>query len=281
MLLKLLKSLQIKNQKLFYKNAELTKCVKLLSDELENEINITDLIDKIRESIDLDTTLPIVVNEINEFNKSDKCIIYLLDQLDPKTNSSKEFRIQENIKSVPENLELNSLFDGNHKSIAGNDNSILIENIYFDALNDLQKQYFVSNNIKSLMITPIIYEDALLGLVVIHQNDLDSDWNDSHSESLRKFSNQAATSIKHAILYAKLMQETESKSNVIKNMSVEYKNHMTSLIGFSELLLSQKQDELSAKQKQYLTNIVKSISLLNKAINDLTEDPKQIQLDID
>ena len=147
MLLKLLKSLQIKNQKLFYKNAELTKCVKLLSDELENEINITDLIDKIRESIDLDTTLPIVVNEINEFNKSDKCIIYLLDQLDPKTNSSKEFRIQENIKSVPENLELNSLFDGNHKSIAGNDNSILIENIYFDALNDLQKQYFVSNNI--------------------------------------------------------------------------------------------------------------------------------------
>ena len=116
---------------------------------------------------------------------------------------------------------------------------------------------------------------------MIHQNDLDSDWNDSHSESLRKFSNQAATSIKHAILYAKLMQETESKSNVIKNMSVEYKNHMTSLIGFSELLLSQKQDELSAKQKQYLTNIVKSISLLNKAINDLTEDPKQIQLDID
>lgn len=277
MLSKILKSLQINNQKLFYKNAELAKCVKLLSDELENEINITDLIDKIRKSSDLDSTLSIVVNEITDFKKSDKCIICLIDQTNAKNVKYKEFRVPENIKFEPENLELNCLFEQHYKNIVKADNAVLLENIDLNLLNDLQKQYFISNNIKSLMITPIIHVKELLGLILIHRNDLECDWQDSHSELLKKFSNQAASSIKHVILYAKLVKETEIKSEIIKNMSVEYKNHITSLKGFSELLLKQPQNKLSEKQKQYLANIVENAYILNNIINDMTKKPEQEQ----
>ena len=267
MLSKILKSLQLENNELFYQNTELLKCISLLSSELENEIYITDLINKISNSLDLDKTLSFVVNEIADLTKSGKCIIYLIDQTDKKTRSYKEFRIPENIKSVSENLELNCLFEKHYKSITKAENSILLENIDLNLLNDLQKQYFVSHNIKSIIITPIMNEDELFGLILVHQNNLLCDL---PSDSLKKFSNQAASSIKHVILYARLIQETEDKSRIIKNIPVELKNHITSLNGFSELLLSQQQDKLSEKQKHYLTNIVESVNLLNKSINDMT-----------
>lgn len=264
MLLKMLKAMQLENRKLICKNAELAECLRLLSNELENEISITDLIDKIRESSDLDATLSIIVNEITDITKSYKCIIYLLDT---KTQSFKEFRIQEDIGSVPENLELNSLFNVNYKSITAEDDTFLIENIDFDSLNNLQKQYFFRNKIKSLMITPIMSDDEILGLIFVHRNDLMCDWNDSHSESLRKFSKQAASSIKKTIIYDRLAQEAKIKKSISKD---ECKNHITSLIGFSELLLNRHRESLSEeKQKQYLTNIVESTDLLNKVLNDM------------
>lgn len=264
MLLKMLKALQLENRKLICKNAELVECLRLLSNELENEISITDLIDKIRESSDLDATLSIIVNEITDITKSFKCIIYLLDT---KTQSFKEFRIQEDVGSVPENLELNCLFNVNYKSIAAEDDTFLIENIDFDSLNNLQKQYFFRNKIKSLMTTPIMSDNELLGLIFVHQNNLLCDWNDSHSESLRKFNKQAASSIKNTIIYARLAQEAKFKNSISKD---ECKNHITSLIGFSELLLNRHQESLSEeKQKQYLTNIAESTDLLNKALNDM------------
>jgi len=267
MISKILKSLQLENNELFYKNAELIKCVSLLSNELENEIYITDLIDKIRESIDLEATLSFVVNEITDLTKSGKCIIYLIDQENKKTLSCKEFRIPENITSISENLELNCLFERHYKNLEKAENSILLENIDLNLLNNLQKKYFVSHNIKSIVITPIMNEEEFFGLILVHQNDLLCD---TPSDSLKKFSNQAASSIKNVILYSRLIQETEDKSKIIKNIPVELKNHITSLSGFSQILLSQQQDMLSEKQKQYLANIVESIDLLNKTINDLT-----------
>jgi len=263
------KSLILEYQELISKNVELTEYITLLSNNLQKEISIRDLIDKIRESLDLDETLAIVINEIAGLTKTDRCIIYLVDKKDAKAHLYKEFRIRENIKSAPDDLELTFLFNDHYKSRVTDYNSVLIENIDFDSLNDAQKQYFDFYNIKSLIITPITYKEELLGLILMHQNDLLCDWDNSHSESLRKISNQAAISIKHAILYARLMQETKLNSKNIKNMPVEFKNHITSVIGFSELLLQQQQNKLTDKQKQYLNNILESAHLLNKSINDI------------
>lgn len=267
------RALILEYQELISKNTELTEYITLLSNNLQKEISIRDLIDKIGESLDLDETLAIVINGIAELTKADRCIIYLADQKDAKAHLSKEFRIRENIKSDPENLELNFFFDNYYERIATGDVSVLIENIDSDSLNDAQKQYFDSYNIKSLIITPITYKEEFLGLILVHQSDLLCDWHNNHSESLRKFSHQAAISIKNAILYARLVNETKRNSKNIKNIPVEFKNHITTLIGFSELLLQQQQNKLTDKQKQYLANIAESANLLDKAINDMLGKP--------
>jgi len=263
----------LEKQALISKNAELTECIKLLSDELETEINISDLIANIGESLDLDETLTIIVNQIAELTKTERCIIYLTESKDEKTHLYKEFRIRENIKSIPENLKLNCLINNYYKSFKTDDIPVLIENIDYGSLNNAQKSYFNSYNIKSLIITPITYKEELLGLIVIHQCDSLCDWKDTHSESLKKISNQAAVSIKHSILFARLKQELQLKNKIIKSTPIKFKTHITSLIGFSELLLKQQQNKLTDKQKQYLTNIATSANLLNKSIDDMLGIP--------
>ena len=278
--IKMEKLLFLKNQELISENTDLAEYITFLSAELETEIIIRDLIDKIGESINLDETLAIIVKEIAELTNSDRCIIYLAKKKNTKDYSYKEFKIQENKKLLPENLELYTLFEDFYRNVQTSDdaiatdgNAIIIKNIDFSELNYKQKQYLNYYKVKSLIITPITHKDELLGLILVHQRDWQCDWNDTHSESLKKISNQAALSIKHSILYARLAQETELKSKIINNMPVEFKNHINSLMGFSEMLLKHQQNKLSDKQKQYLTNIIMSADLLNKAINDMISSP--------
>ncbi|MFA7659208.1 MAG: GAF domain-containing protein [Candidatus Gastranaerophilaceae bacterium] len=262
------KLLILENQELTCKITELADYITRLTDSIQKESDIRDLIGTIGESLDLDETLANVIEKIAALTKADRCIIYLTDPKEVKTYLYKEFRIQEKVKSARKDLELTFLFDDYLKSIRKS-GSVLIENIDSSSLNKVQRQYFDYYNIKSIIMTPITYNEELLGLILVHQSDLLCDWNSSHSEALIKISNQAAISIKNAILYARLTKETELKNNVLNNIPIELKNHINSLIGFSELLLQQQQDKLMDRQKQYLANIVASARLLNKAINDI------------
>lgn len=257
----------LENEELISKNAKLAKYITNLTDNIIKERNIRDLIDKIEESLNLDETLIVIINEIANLTNMDRCIIYLTDPKEIKTYLYKEFRIQEGVKSVTSDLELTFLFDNHYKSIAMDNNAVLIENIDSDLLNDAQKRYLNFYNIKSLIITPITYNEELLGLILVHQNNLLCDWQDSHSELLRKISNKAALSIKHAILHTRLMQEIENRNKIIKNMPISCKNHINSIRGFSEMLL-QQQNILTDNQRKYLTYIITSADLLNKALND-------------
>jgi K+-sensing histidine kinase KdpD len=65
-----------------------------------------------------------------------------------------------------------------------------------------------------------------------------------------------------------IKRELEQKNKFLKNIPVGFKNHITSLIGFSSLL-KQKENKLTDKQEQYLNNIVKTADLLDKEINEM------------
>jgi signal transduction histidine kinase len=62
-----------------------------------------------------------------------------------------------------------------------------------------------------------------------------------------------------------LKQELELKNRILKNIPIQFKNNINSIIGFSELLLNLQEDD--DKQKQYLSNIIESAHLLNKEID--------------
>jgi len=68
---------------------------------------------------------------------------------------------------------------------------------------------------------------------------------------------------------ALLKQELERKNKVLKNIPRKLKTYLTSIIGFSDLLLEEDHNTLTDKQKYYLNNITISAGLINKSIKDI------------
>jgi signal transduction histidine kinase len=67
-----------------------------------------------------------------------------------------------------------------------------------------------------------------------------------------------------------LLKKIKDKNKVLKNISIKLKNNLSSISGFTQIILSDKHSEFTAKQKQYLINILTSADLLNNAINDIS-----------
>lgn len=68
-----------------------------------------------------------------------------------------------------------------------------------------------------------------------------------------------------------LKQELEYKDKILKNIPNEFKAYITSIIGFSGLLLEAEYNTLTAKQKYYLNNIIISAGLINKSLKDIQD----------
>ena len=68
---------------------------------------------------------------------------------------------------------------------------------------------------------------------------------------------------------AKLKQELEHKNEFLKNISIEARNHITCIKGFTELLIHDKQSKLTDKQNRYLANMISSVDRLYNLIIDI------------
>lgn len=79
-----------------------------------------------------------------------------------------------------------------------------------------------------------------------------------------------------ALLHSKLMAEeaNRTKSEFLANMSHELRTPLNSIIGFSEILLLNKNGELNDKQIRYTKNIVTSGKHLLELINDILDISK-------
>ncbi|MBP2029850.1 signal transduction histidine kinase [Methanohalophilus levihalophilus] len=81
---------------------------------------------------------------------------------------------------------------------------------------------------------------------------------------------------RESLFEAKLAAEkaNHSKSAFLANMSHELRTPLNSIIGFSQLLESEKGDDFTAKQQGYIQNIVKSSNHLLSVINDILDVTK-------
>jgi diguanylate cyclase (GGDEF)-like protein len=97
-------------------------------------------------------------------------------------------------------------------------------------------------------------------------------------ELLASIGNQLSIAIENATLYAnakamveQLKEADRFKSEFFSNMSHELRAPLTSIIGYSELLLDRTGGELNTKQSEYIGNIQSSGTLLLEIINNLLD----------
>lgn len=256
-----------------YNDNELNEYINKIFEQQEKERIVRWIVNSIRESLDLDEVLEKIVEEIGRLLKVDRCLIALYDKDAGKFYFQNEYRINENIPGVLNNV--NSLMlelpQNWHEHLLKSNKPIVISSSEEEILDENQKNYLEINDIKSLIIIPVEHKNEILGAIMVHQVHYKREWENTHIEILKDTGGQIAIALGQAILYTKVQEATKMKSEFLASMSHEFRTPLNAIIGFSEMLLSEDYGKLSEKQKKFMNNVALSGKHLLRLVNDILD----------
>ncbi len=177
-------------------------------------------------------------------------------------------------------LQARRSYDGNFL-VEVADSNILAQNIMGKVLDSGKPQVTgnvfsepdyvaASYNTLSQITLPIIHQQKLIGVIAIESDTLDA-FSDDELETAVRMTNHAAVAIANAILYEQVLEANLAKSEFVSMVSHELKTPMTSMRGYTDLLLSGMTGDLSDQQKGFLETISANIRRMSQQIQDLTD----------
>ncbi|GEM_PF-845900 len=129
----------------------------------------------------------------------------------------------------------------------------------------------------SLVAIPMRSKDRIVGTLT-GASRVPRSFTPQDLELLTSIGNQLSIAIENATLYTQtkavveqLKEADRFKSEFLSNISHELRAPLTSIIGYSELLLDQVTGELSSRQGEYIANIQNSGTHLLEIINNLLD----------
>ncbi len=90
--------------------------------------------------------------------------------------------------------------------------------------NYIQDEYFIKNNIKSVITIPILYQSKLSGILYLENNLSTNVFDHKKIDILTILCTQAAISIENAILYNSLEQKVKERTKEISNKNILLQN---------------------------------------------------------
>jgi len=257
----------------FYNDTELNEYINKIFEQQEKERIVRWLVNSIRESLDLDKVLEKIVEEIGRLLKVDRCLMALYDKDASKFYFQNEYRINEKIPGVlnDTNTLMLELPQNWHEHLLKSNKPVIINSFEEKILDENQKKYLEINNIKSLIIIPVMHKNEILGAIMVHQVHYEREWENTHIEILKDTGSQIAIAVGQAILYTKVQETTKLKSEFLASMSHEFRTPLNAIIGFSDMLLSEDFGTLNEKQKKFMNNVALSGKHLLRLVNDILD----------
>ena len=135
----------------------------------------------------------------------------------------------------------------------------------------LEPEYVTANSkTKSQMTLPLMNKQTLLGVIAIESYEPDA-YSLLDVDTAVRVTNHAAVAIANAVLYEQINQANLAKSEFVSMVSHELKTPMTSMRGYTDLLLSGMTGEINEQQKNFLETIAANIQRMSQQIQDLTD----------
>lgn len=122
----------------------------------------------------------------------------------------------------------------------------------------------------SQLTIPILYKSNMIGAIAIESKQFDA-FDPVMAETVVRMTTHASAAIYNAVLYEQVNQANQAKSEFVSMVSHELKTPMTSIGGFTQMLLSGVVGELNAQQKNFLDTIAANLRRMDRQIQDLTD----------
>ncbi|HSA07674.1 MAG TPA: ATP-binding protein [Candidatus Gastranaerophilales bacterium] len=248
---------------------ELTTYINKIFEQQEKERIVRWLVNSIRDSLDIDKVLETIVEKIGRLLNVDRCLIALFEKEKQEFYFRSKYLKNSGIQSIVNDEKFVCELPSKWKNLLiKNFNAIIINDYNENNLQSKEIDYLKENNIKSLIIIPVVHKEEIFGIIMVHQVEYSRKWEDAHFEILKDTESQIAVAINQAILYSKIQEATKLKSEFLASMSHELRTPLNAIIGFSEMLISQDYGALNEKQRKFLTNISVSGEHLLRLVND-------------
>ncbi len=161
-----------------------------------------------------------------------------------------------------------------------------VSDIYQAGFSSCYLEFLEQLNARAYVIAPIFCGNTLWGLLGVYQNGGPRDWKEAEVKIVTQISNQLGVAVQQAELFAQTQQQAEelhrtaeaakaanrAKSEFLANMSHELRTPLNAILGFTQLM--QRDSSLASLHQGYIDIINKSGSHLLALINDVLEMSK-------
>ncbi|NHZ72061.1 MAG: GAF domain-containing protein [Aquificales bacterium] len=136
--------------------------------------------------------------------------------------------------------------------------------------NATQAQSIDGSPAMTQLAVPIIRDDVVTGLITL-ESQTAAAIDDEDKEFVKRLADRATVAIENASLYEKIAAAHKSKSEFISVVTHELRLPMTSIKGYTDLLLSGMTGELNEQQKQFMEVIKRNLGRMSVLISDLSD----------
>ncbi|HEY9705460.1 MAG TPA: diguanylate cyclase, partial [Allocoleopsis sp.] len=237
------------------KKAEIT-----LKQQTERERLITQITQKIRESLDLETILNTTVAEVRQFLCTDRVVIY---KFNPDWSGNIIIESVENSQFSILGRQIHDIcFDEKYVQRYQEGRIKAIADIYTAQIQSCHRNLLAQYQVRANLIVPIIQKQNLWGLLIAHHCTDVKNWQEFEIELLRQLATQLTIAIQQSELYQELQLANQELHRLATSDGL---TKVANRRSFDQYL---EQQWMIAKQKnQYLSLILCDIDFF-KLYND-------------
>ncbi|MGF1460909.1 MAG: PAS domain S-box protein [Leptolyngbyaceae cyanobacterium] len=184
--------------------------------KLEAEKLLTTISTRIRQSLELKTPLQTTTQEVLDFLKVDRTLIYQFSEnwggkviVEAVTDQS---------LSILNQPIYDPCFGGNYARLYQMGRVSVVDDIHKANLKACYVEFLEQIQVHASLVVPIIYRENLWGLLVIHLCQAPRPWTPWEVDLISQLSNQVAIAIHQAELYTQIQSELKTRSRIEQDL---------------------------------------------------------------